>query len=133
MDELSLPEDQIDIKASEKKMAEQLVASMTGEFDADDYADDYRQALMAVIEKKVAGEKPEPAAARAEPTNITDLMAALEASVAAAREDRKAATGDEKPAKAAARPAKATARAKAKAKAAESEAEAPRQRRRKTA
>ena len=62
MDELNLPEDQIDIKPSEKKMAEQLVASMTGEFDADDYADGYRQALMAVIEKKVAGEKPEPAA-----------------------------------------------------------------------
>ena len=71
-------------------MAEQLVASMTGEFDAEEYHDDYRQALMAVIEKKVAGEKPEPAA-KAEPTNITDLMAALEASVAAARQDRRAA------------------------------------------
>jgi non-homologous end joining protein Ku len=43
---------------------------------------------MAVIEKKVAGEKPEPAA-KAEPTNITDLMAALEASVAAARQERR--------------------------------------------
>jgi DNA end-binding protein Ku len=64
---------------------------MTGDFSADDYHDDYRQALMAVIEKKVAGEKPEPAM-RAEPTNITDLMAALEASVAAARQDRRAAT-----------------------------------------
>jgi DNA end-binding protein Ku len=92
-DELSLPEDEIDIKPSEKKMAEQLVASMTGEFDASDYGDEYRQALMAVIEKKVAGEKPEPQQ-RAEPTNITDLMAALEASVAAARQDRRSATAD---------------------------------------
>jgi DNA end-binding protein Ku len=66
---------------------------MTGDFSADEYHDDYRQALMAVIEKKVAGEKPEPAT-RAEPTNITDLMAALEASVAAARKDRRAATAD---------------------------------------
>jgi DNA end-binding protein Ku len=114
IDELNLPEDQIEIKASEKKMAEQLVASMTGEFNADDYHDDYRQALMAVIEKKVAGEKPEPQQ-RAEPTNITDLMAALEASVAAARTDRKAAKGSTKAASAAA------------------ETEAPRQRRRKTA
>jgi len=114
IDELNLPEDQIEIKASEKKMAEQLVASMTGEFSADDYHDDYRQALMAVIEKKVAGEKPEPQQ-RAEPTNITDLMAALEASVAAARTDRKAAKGSAKTASAAA------------------ETEAPRQRRRKTA
>jgi len=88
-DDLNLPEDEIEIKASEKKMAEQLVASMTGDFNAEDYHDDYRQALMAVIEKKVAGEKPEPAA-KAEPTNITDLMAALEASVAAARQERRA-------------------------------------------
>jgi DNA end-binding protein Ku len=117
MDELNLPEDQIELKASEKKMAEQLVASMTGDFSADEYHDDYREALMAVIEKKVAGEKPEPAE-RAEPTNITDLMSALEASVAAARSERKAA----KPAK--------TTKAKADE---EAEAEAPRPRRRKTA
>ncbi len=125
-DELSLPEDEIEIKASERKMAEQLVASMTGEFTAEDYADGYRQALMAVIERKVAGEKPEPQA-RAEPTNITDLMAALEASVAAARTDRSSAKADEdeKPA------AKATKRSPRKA-AAKTEEE-PRQRRRKTA
>ena len=131
VDELDLPEDEIDIKPSEKKMAEQLVASMTGDFSADDYADDYRQALMAVIEKKVAGEKPEPAA-RAEPTNISDLMAALEASVAAAREERTSAA----PARVA-KGAKATKGTKAKAakaaKADASEDEAPRQRRRKTA
>ncbi|CAN5269895.1 Ku protein [soil metagenome] len=114
LDELNLPEDQIEIKASEKKMAEQLVASMTGDFSADEYHDDYRQALMAVIERKVAGEKPEPATPT-EPTSITDLMAALEASVAAARQDRKSA----KPA--------------VKIVEAESEAKAPRQRRRKTA
>jgi DNA end-binding protein Ku len=129
-DELNLPEDEIEIKPSEKKMAEQLVASMTGDFSADEYHDDYRQALMAVIERKVAGEAPEPAQ-RAETTNITDLMAALEASVAAAREDRRASkdtAGD------AAKPrAKARAKVKVKAGADEDEAEAPRQRRRKTA
>ena len=115
-DELNLPEDQIEIKASEKKMAEQLVASMTGDFSADEYHDDYRQALMAVIERKVAGEKPEPAA-RAEPTNITDLMAALEASVAAARQDRRTASSE----------------AEAEAEPEVVEATAPRSRRRKTA
>ncbi|CAN5156745.1 Ku protein [soil metagenome] len=113
MEELNLPEDEIEIKASEKKMAEQLVASMTGDFSADEYHDDYRQALMAVIERKVAGEKPEPAQ-RAEATNITDLMAALEASVAAARSDRRAAKDEAKDEE----PEKITA---------------PRQRRRKTA
>jgi DNA end-binding protein Ku len=130
-DELSLPEDEIEIKASEKKMAEQLVASMTGDFSADDYHDDYRQALMAVIERKVAGEKPEPQA-RAEPTNITDLMAALEASVTAARQDRREAkAGAEPVAKAAA--AKGGRKSGAKAAAEVAEAEAPPKRRRKTA
>jgi DNA end-binding protein Ku len=121
IDELNLPEAEIEIKPSEKKMAEQLVASMTGEFNADDYADGYRQALMAVIEKKVAGEKPEPLE-RAEPTNITDLMAALEASVAAARSDRTAAPAP-----------KATKRRATKAPAASGASEEPVKRRRKTA
>jgi len=89
MEELNLPADQIEIKPAERKMAEQLVASMTGDFSSDAYHDDYRQALMAVIERKVAGEKPEPAQ-RTEPTNIGDLMAALEASVAVARKERRA-------------------------------------------
>jgi DNA end-binding protein Ku len=92
MEELNLPEDQVQIKPAERKMAEQLVASMTGEFSADAYHDNYRQALMAVIERKVAGEKPEPAQ-RTEPTNIGDLMAALEASVSAARQERRATGG----------------------------------------
>jgi DNA end-binding protein Ku len=103
LEELNLPEAEIDIKPAERKMAEQLVASMTGDFSADDYRDEYRQALMAVIERKVGGEQPV-AAEKAEPTKITDLMAALEASVAAARETRRttaekpAATGAETPA-----------------------------------
>ena len=116
IEELTLPEDQVTFKPGERAMAEQLVASMTGEFSADDYRDDYRQALMAVIERKVSGEAPEPAV-RAEPTNIGDLMAALEASVAAARESRARA-----------------AEAPIEVPVAEAEPEpAPRQRRRKTA
>ena len=92
IEDLTLPEDQVEIKPAERKMAEQLVASMTGDFSADAYQDDYRQALMAVIERKVAGEAPEPAQ-RVEATNIADLMAALEASVAQAR-DARAATAE---------------------------------------
>ena len=143
MDELTLPEDQVEIKPAEKAMAEQLVASMTGDFKADDYRDDYRQALMAVIEAKVAGETPQPAA-RAEPTNIADLMSALEASVASAREQRAAGKGAEGDGKAAPTRGKAaTSRRKGAAsgdgkaasadEAAEAEAPAARQRRRKTA
>ncbi|MGI8872693.1 MAG: Ku protein [Candidatus Limnocylindria bacterium] len=91
IEELALPEEEIQFKPGEVAMAEQLVASMTGDFSADAYRDDYRQALMAVIEAKVAGEAPEPIH-RVEPTQIGDLMAALEASVAAAREARRDAT-----------------------------------------
>ncbi len=141
MEELNLPEEQMEIKPAERKMAEQLVASMTGEFDADDYHDEYRAALMAVIEAKVAGEQPV-AAAKAEPTKITDLMAALEASVAAARETRrsgepaasKAASGKPASGKAASAKAGGTrARASGKAQAEEAEAPAKPARRRKTA
>lgn len=128
--ELELPEDEVEIKPTERKMAEQLVDSMTGTFDANEYKDEYREALMGVIEAKVAGEEPK-RATKAEPTKIGDLMAALEASVAAAREGRRAAPTEEKPpAKAARGSARKTSRARAKP--AEEEEEKP-ARRRKTA
>jgi DNA end-binding protein Ku len=94
LDELELPEDEITFKPNERTMAQQLVASMTGEFNAADYADEYRQALMGVIESKVSGEAIEPAR-REEPTSIGDLMSALEASVAEARSSRRAAEAEE--------------------------------------
>jgi DNA end-binding protein Ku len=88
LDELALPTDEIEVKPAERAMAEQLIASMTGTFDPAAYHDEYRGALMSVIEAKVAGEEPAPVE-RVEPTRIGDLMAALEASVAAAREARR--------------------------------------------
>jgi DNA end-binding protein Ku len=131
LDELDIPDEEIEVKPAERKMAEQLVASMSGVFNPEEYHDDYRQALMAVIEAKVAGEAPAPVQ-KAEPTRIGDLMAALEASVAGAREARRTgatAKPKEAPAKAAAKPAKAAAKpAKARAKPAEVEAARPRQR-----
>ena len=63
-------------------MAKQLVAAMSGEFNADDYKDEYREALMAVIEAKIAGQ-PVEVPARRRRTKITDLMSVLEASLAA--------------------------------------------------
>ncbi len=93
LDELNIPDDPIEVKPAERAMAEQLIASMTGEFVADEFRDDYRAALMAMIEAKVGGEAPV-AAQRVEPTRIGDLMAALEASVAAARQARTEGTAD---------------------------------------
>jgi DNA end-binding protein Ku len=68
---------------------------MTGEFDPQQYRDEYREALMQVIESKVEGREtvslPEPE----EGTKLVDLMAALQASVKAASEAR--AAKSEKP------------------------------------
>ena len=131
LEELNLPEDEIEIKDSERKMAEQLVASMASEFDPSQERDEYREALMKVIEAKVAGEKPEPAK-KSEPTKIGDLMAALEASVAQAREARRGG-GEAEEKKPAAAKAKAASTRGARSKKKSADEEAPAARRRKTA
>ncbi|HEX7490626.1 MAG TPA: Ku protein [Candidatus Limnocylindrales bacterium] len=82
--ELALPEDDIEIKPAERAMASLLVDSMTADFDATSYRDEYRQALLDIIEAKASGA--EIAAPPAQPAStVTDLMAALQASVVAAR------------------------------------------------
>jgi DNA end-binding protein Ku len=70
-------------------MAEMLVASLTAEFDPYKYTDDYWVEGLDLIAKKAAGEELElPAATADEAPKIVDLMAALEASVAAAKQSR---------------------------------------------
>jgi len=86
--ELDLPEEEFTFKPAERAMAQQLVQAMKGDFAADAYKDDYRQALLAVIEAKIAGQPAERAQVAEKPTKIADLMSVLEASVAAAREGR---------------------------------------------
>ena len=91
--ELDLPDEDYDFKPAELAMARQLVSAMTGEFNPAEYKDEYRDALMGVIESKVEGHEvkaPEPVE---EGGKLVDLMAALEASVNAA----KAARAGEKP------------------------------------
>ena len=88
--DLDLPQEEHEFKPAERKMAEQLVDSMTGDFQIEQYHDEYRQALMNVIQAKVEGQAPV-RVERAPATKLTDLMQALEASVAAARESRRTA------------------------------------------
>ncbi len=86
--ELELPTDEFEAKPAEVAMAKQLVSAMTGDFEPGRYHDAYREALLKVIEAKVDGQElaaPEPVA---EARGLTDLMAVLEASVAAARAGR---------------------------------------------
>jgi DNA end-binding protein Ku len=88
--ELDLPAEEIEVKPAEKKMASQLIEAMTGEFDPEAYRDEYREALMQVIESKVEGRETVSVAAPEESTNLVDLMAALQASVKAATSARDA-------------------------------------------
>jgi DNA end-binding protein Ku len=70
-------------------MAKLLVDTMTAEFEPDKYQDEYRQALLELIEEKVQGTevvRPMPATGK-----ITDLMTALKQSIEQAKKGRPAA------------------------------------------
>ena len=131
--ELDLPEEDFDFKPAEKQMAQQLVAAMKGEFQPESYKDEYREALVAVIEAKAEGKRIEAPKPSEQPTKIADLMSVLEASVAAAREARtggtatKAKAGSEKVADI------KTAAKRTTAKSTAAKAEPKQERRRKTA
>ncbi|HEX3429011.1 MAG TPA: Ku protein, partial [Candidatus Limnocylindrales bacterium] len=89
--ELDLPDEEYTFKPAELAMAKQLVSAMTADFDPAAYKDEYREALMQVIESKVEGREvttPEPVE---EGGKLIDLMAALEASVNAATAARDSA------------------------------------------
>lgn len=78
------------VKASDKEieMAEQLIDLLAGEFKPEEYEDEYRKAIMEMIEAKKHGEEIVEAPAAPE-TKITDLMEALRASVEAAKKGQK--------------------------------------------
>ena len=80
--------DDVAVADREVKMAEALVESLTDTFDPDKYEDDYRVQVLDLIAKKAAGEAFELPAAVAEAPKVVDLMAALEASVEAAKAAR---------------------------------------------
>jgi DNA end-binding protein Ku len=71
----------------ELEMARQLVASLVGEFEPEDFENEYRTSLRAMLEAKLAGEEivaPEQPA----PAPVVDLMEALKESVAQAQKDK---------------------------------------------
>jgi DNA end-binding protein Ku len=69
--------------ARELKMAEQLISSLSANFEPEKFRDEYRDAVLNLIERKAAGEQIEIAPQVEEPAAAPDLMAALEASLAA--------------------------------------------------
>ncbi|MQA87765.1 MAG: Ku protein [Streptosporangiales bacterium] len=82
-------QEDVDVRPQELKMAGSLIDSMSGEFQPDQYHDAYREALEQVIEAKVEGrEVVQPEGVAEEEGAVVDLMAALRASVEAAKKGR---------------------------------------------
>ncbi|WP_462411887.1 non-homologous end joining protein Ku [Neobacillus sp. Marseille-QA0830] len=113
-----------DDKVTEKELdtAILLIDQLTSEFEPEKYTDEYRTALLELIETKRQGQEFVTTAAKDTPSNVTDLMAALQASIdrtkpgnaTGGKERPKAVAGVERP-KVAAKPAKAAPRKKAPA------------------
>jgi len=121
-DEVNAPErlDELeglaDVEATraEVAMAEQLIESLSTPFDPTAYRDEYRERVLDLIERKAAGEEVAVQPAAAAPAAVPDLMAALEASVAAVRANGGSQPTGRRRAKARAGPARARARAKSR-------------------
>ena len=99
-----------ELQDAELALAEQLIGGLVGEWTPEDFQNEYRGELRAMLEAKLAGEEikaPEPAAE----APVVDLLEALRRSVADAKDkkDTKARKGK------AAEKAPARSRARAKA------------------
>jgi DNA end-binding protein Ku len=94
LDELPQADKAAKTTKRELDMAEQLIASLTSDFDPEKYRDEYRDRVLDLIERKAEGEDIAVAAAPAEEAKqVPDLMAALEASIKAAKGDGKGEDG----------------------------------------
>lgn len=80
----------VELNDKELAMATSLIESLTETFEPEKYHDTYRQAVLELIDRKADGEEaPVPAPADDRDDTVVDLMAALEASVAAAKKSRR--------------------------------------------
>ena len=91
-DEVRVPDFSIDVgdvKDSEVKMANMLVETLAGDFDAAEFEDDYAGAVEALVKTKIeGGEVQRTATSTKSSAEVVDLLAALQKSVAAAKSAR---------------------------------------------
>ncbi len=90
--DFAVPDSSIEIRKQEGAMAESYIATLTGEFDPERYHNDYREALEHLVEAKSSG-LPMPESEdtdEGETAEVVDLVAALRASVDAAKKRREA-------------------------------------------
>jgi DNA end-binding protein Ku len=106
------------VTAKELQMAEQLIDSMSGSWNPDDYKDEFRDRLQAIIRKRIKSKEgtaqieDEAEAPEEATTNVVDFMSLLQQSLDAKKRTpaKKAAASPRAPAKAAKAPAKKAAR-----------------------
>jgi DNA end-binding protein Ku len=109
-----------DLKPQEIAMAASLVDSLSGDYDAEEFSDEYRVAVESLIEAKLSKGETEdvPAAEKGASDGggeVIDLLAALQRSVDEASSRRSGSSSQEKPAKKAAATKKAATKAATKA------------------
>jgi DNA end-binding protein Ku len=80
------------VRDNEVDMAKSLIENLTEPWNPEAFKDEYREALLEIVEAKVAG-VPIEAPAEAPPARVVDLMDALKASVAAAKKKTPSAGG----------------------------------------
>jgi DNA end-binding protein Ku len=119
VDPYEIPEfdmlDKVELPKKELVMAQQLIESLSETFEPAQFRDDYRDAVLDLIDRKASGEEIVAAPALPSQEKVIDLMAALEASVAAAKESRTRHPTAHDADEPAAKPKATKAKAKAKA------------------
>src|SRR3954471_21215822 len=93
-------QDELKVSDRELRMAQQLIESLSSDFEPGKYRDEYREKVLELIERKASGEEIAVQPEAPKPTKVPDLMAALEASLAAVKGDKPESDGKaaEKPA-----------------------------------
>jgi DNA end-binding protein Ku len=86
---IGLPSSEVKLGDRELEMADLLVKSMSGEFQPAEFHDTYREELLEMIRTKAEGAEYQPVEAKLLPTNVTDIVARLKASIDQAEEQKK--------------------------------------------
>jgi DNA end-binding protein Ku len=76
-------DEDVKIAPQELQMAKSLIDNMTGEFDPDEFKDEYREKLEALVQKKIEGEEIAVVEEAGSGAKVLDLIEALKASVEA--------------------------------------------------
>jgi DNA end-binding protein Ku len=100
-----------EVRKQELTLAGQVIDSLVGEWKPEDFENEYRRDLKAMLERKLAGEtvmRPEPVAE----TPVIDLMEALRRSVAEVQDRKSNGSGTKAPGKTKATPSESGSRSR---------------------